>query len=248
MRPRRLPLLVPALLALLLAACGQNGAHLPGAETGERDYTRAQELKSQGREQEALMAFLRVIDARGAAGAPESHLEAGLLSEQKLRDPVAAVYHYRKFLELAPASPQAPLVRDHIDAALRDFARTLPGLPLDSQSGELTATVTRLQAENRQLRDQLGDRAPPQPRQTVTVAPAPPPRGSVAPPVGPAPPPPGQGPAARKHTVATGDTLSKIAQQYYGDRTKYHQIFEANRDVMKDENHLPAIGTALKIP
>jgi nucleoid-associated protein YgaU len=235
------PLPVFALLALLLLGCGRGGLP-PGAEASERDYARGQELKSQGRETEALAAFLRVIEARGSAGAPESHLEAGLLSEQPLRDPVAAVYHYRKFIELAPTSPQAPLVRDRIDAALRDFARTLPGQPLDSQSAELLATVEALKRENAQLRAQSGQTA------RVTVAPTPPPRGPTMPPVGPAPPPPNQSSSTRRHAVAAGDTLSRIARQYYGDSTKWRQIYEANRDVMKDEDRLPAIGTQLKIP
>jgi nucleoid-associated protein YgaU len=241
MRPRRFPLSLLVLLVLPFAGCGRAGLPL-GAETGDRDYVRGQELKSQERETEALAAFLRVIESRGSAGAPESHLEAGLLSEQRLRDPIAAIYHYRKYLELAPTSPQAPFVRDHIDAALRDFARTLPGQPLDSQSAELLATVEALKKENAQLRAQPGQPA------RVAVTPAAQSRGSVTPPVGPAPPPPNQSPATRRHAVAAGDTLSKIARQYYGDSNKWRQIYEANRDVMKDENRLPSIGTELKIP
>lgn len=229
---------------MLLTACGRPGALPLASETSNGDYERAQELKRQGREQEALALFLRVIDTRGTAGAPESHLEAGVLCEQKLRDPVTAVYHYRKFLELAPTSPQAPLVRDRIDSALRDFARTLPGQPLDNQSAELLATIEALKKENAQLRTQLGQT----PRQTVNIAPAPPVRSNPAPPVGPAPPPPSVNATTRKHTVASGDTLSKIAQQYYGDRSKFQQIFEANRDVMSDPNRLPKVGTELKIP
>jgi nucleoid-associated protein YgaU len=82
----------------------------------------------------------------------------------------------------------------------------------------------------------------------VNIAPAPPVRSNPAPPVGPAPPPPSVNATTRKHTVASGDTLSKIAQQYYGDRSKFQQIFEANRDVMSDPNRLPKVGTELKIP
>lgn len=35
-----------------------------------------------------------------------------------------------------------------------------------------------------------------------------------------------------KHTVKGGDSLSKIAKQYYGDPMKYNAIFEANRGVL----------------
>ncbi|PHR30799.1 MAG: peptidoglycan-binding protein [Fluviicola sp.] len=39
-----------------------------------------------------------------------------------------------------------------------------------------------------------------------------------------------------KHTVASGETLSKIALKYYGNAGKYPQIFEANTDILKDAN------------
>jgi len=49
------------------------------------------------------------------------------------------------------------------------------------------------------------------------------------------------------HEVKKGETLSKIAQQYYGDASLYPKIFEANRDVLKDPN-LIRIGQKLRIP
>ncbi len=39
-----------------------------------------------------------------------------------------------------------------------------------------------------------------------------------------------------KHTVASGESLSKIALKYYGNAGKYNQIFEANTDILKDVN------------
>jgi nucleoid-associated protein YgaU len=49
------------------------------------------------------------------------------------------------------------------------------------------------------------------------------------------------------HTVEKGDTLSKIAKRYYGDPMLYPQIFEANRDVLKDPNQIKP-GQKLRIP
>lgn len=37
-----------------------------------------------------------------------------------------------------------------------------------------------------------------------------------------------------RHTVASGDTLGKIAKHYYGDAMKYKEIFEANKDILKN--------------
>ncbi|MDB9755730.1 LysM peptidoglycan-binding domain-containing protein [Winogradskyella sp.] len=37
-----------------------------------------------------------------------------------------------------------------------------------------------------------------------------------------------------RHTVASGDTLGKIAKHYYGDAMKYKDIFTANSDILKN--------------
>ena len=37
-----------------------------------------------------------------------------------------------------------------------------------------------------------------------------------------------------RHTVAGGESLSKIAKHYYGDAMKYKKIFEANTGVLKN--------------
>lgn len=51
----------------------------------------------------------------------------------------------------------------------------------------------------------------------------------------------------RLHVVKSGDTLSKIAKQFYGDAGKYPKIFEANRDQLSDPNLIKP-GQKLKIP
>ena len=40
--------------------------------------------------------------------------------------------------------------------------------------------------------------------------------------------------ATQWHEVKKGETLSKIAERYYGDPGMYTTIFEANRDRRKD--------------
>lgn len=39
-----------------------------------------------------------------------------------------------------------------------------------------------------------------------------------------------------RHTVKSGESLSKIAKHYYGDPMKYTKIFEANTNILKDPN------------
>src|SRR5882724_10357601 len=147
-----------ALLALLVfAGCERREGLSFTAEIDEPSYRRGKELLRQGRNQEALNEFQKVIDGRGLNNAPESHLEVGLLYQHHIKDPLAAIFHYRKFRELKPNSPQSDLVRQRIDAATRDFARTLPAQPMGSQLDRLDMSdvVQQLRGENDRLKAEL---------------------------------------------------------------------------------------------
>ena len=45
----------------------------------------------------------------------------------------------------------------------------------------------------------------------------------------------------------SGDTLGKIAKEYFKDASKYTKIFEANRDQLSNPD-LIKVGQKLKIP
>lgn len=51
----------------------------------------------------------------------------------------------------------------------------------------------------------------------------------------------------RSYTVVAGDSLSKIAKREYGDAQKWRQIYEANRDQIKDPDLIHP-GQVLTIP
>jgi tetratricopeptide (TPR) repeat protein len=286
-------------VVLGLAGCGDNDRFTYATETDEPNYREGQSLLKAGRRQEALTAFLKVIDRR-RDDAPESHLEVGLLYVQHINDPLSAIYHFRKYLAQRPNSQQAPLVRQRIDAAIREFARTIPAQPLENQGQrvDLIATLDRLKQENESLKQQLADAraARGNPVQlaegnafvpTAVPAATPPPAGNnslnfsveTVPTVrtrpNPAPPPsrsasnpvvapvrqavqpaaparqttstPAPATVARKHVIRPGDTLVKLAQQYYNNRAKWRDIYAANRNVMKNETDLK-VGMELKIP
>ncbi len=274
-----------ALCALLGGAgCGRD-SYAVSAETDETFFREGQELNRQGRTQEALAAYLKVIAVRGDQ-APESHLEVGLIYLEHIHDPIEAIYYFRKYLELEPNSRQAGLVRGLVDTAKREFARTLPGQPLDSQAARLDqgGQIESLQRENEDLRAEItalragqpapvphvagdgsatSDRAasplfvapaaaPPQADSQSPIKPAPleadaslgpadnPPAAAQAAPAKPA--------EARTHTVAKGDTLYSLAQKYYGNRSKWRELLEANRNQLPSANTPLKIGMELRIP
>jgi len=55
------------------------------------------------------------------------------------------------------------------------------------------------------------------------------------------------GAGATTYTVAKGDTLSHIAKAHYGQASKWHAIFEANRDQLDDPDKIFP-GQVLKLP
>jgi LysM repeat protein len=54
-------------------------------------------------------------------------------------------------------------------------------------------------------------------------------------------------PQSQFHTVVAGDSLSKIAGNYYGDVQKYNVIFEANKPMLSDPDKIYP-GQVLRIP
>jgi len=283
-------LLAAALLALAAGpGCGGDAPSL-SSEMDDSNYRDGQQLERQGRWDEALAAYLKVIDRRGD-GAPESNLDAGLIYLNHLKNPIFAIYHFTKYLELEPNSKQAVFVRGMINSAKREFARSLPGQPLESQTEHMgvEAQVERLQREVDELKTEnaalragvavpathsssidLGSIPTPQ---SLAEEPPSPPAGSGSPislapvsstesgassaitdapqetpPPQAEPPKPSPAPSVRHHTVARGDTLFSLAQRYYGNRSKWRDIYAANRDVLTSENATLKIGVELKIP
>lgn len=309
MRSRLLILFALAAL-IFVAGCERSDTSPFTAEIDEPGFRRGKELIKQGRNQEALSEFQKVIDKRGLTNSPESHLEVGLLYQYHIKDPIAAIFHYRKFRELKPNSQQADLVRQRIDAATRDFARTLPGLPMENHLDQLDSDdySKRLQRENERLKADLAaaragkitsdtgivetpateaadnsqipeaerpampaaNDVSPVVRAAQDITPVQPLRPAITtlqPPTQPQParyqapattattrpaaPPTTTRPAAngavRRHTIVKGETLYSLAQKYYGNRSRWKDIYNANKDVMRSADDYK-IGMELKIP
>lgn len=245
----------------LLGGCAPGGVEVV-SEIDEKQYQLAQDFKKEGRTEEALSAFLRVIDAR--RDAPESHLEAGYIYLRTLKDPVRAIYHFDRYLQFKPQSAQATQVRQLIETAEKEFARQLPARPYegDLERIDLMELVKSLKQENDTLKRELvaaqarvnqlenlvqqARRMPaPQPGRagsgsSTTVRPAP-----ASPRASSSPPDPAEVP--RAYTVQSGDTLSTISTRFYGTPSRWIDIYQANRDRISSENAL-RVGQEIRIP
>jgi nucleoid-associated protein YgaU len=57
----------------------------------------------------------------------------------------------------------------------------------------------------------------------------------------------GGGGQERTYTIQPGDTLSGISQRFYGKASEYGKILDANRDKIKDADHIRS-GETITIP
>ncbi|KAF0094547.1 MAG: peptidoglycan-binding lysin domain-containing protein [Puniceicoccaceae bacterium 5H] len=243
---------------------GCDGPQTQVQETDERAFRRGQSLLKEGNNDEALAAFLSVIDARRSA--PESHLESGLLYLNHVHDPLSAIYHFKKYLEAKPNSEESALVTELINTAQKEYLKQLPGKPYDNETSrlDLLAKVDELQKENERLRQQLVTRqsqfqdlqqrldrtnqALQQSQQRLAQAGQP-----VAPIIiserrqeeQQQMNQQSQGP--RRYTVEAGDSLSSISRKMYGTPNRWREIYEANTDIMASPNSLK-VGQNLRIP
>ena len=85
---------------------------------------------------------------------PQSHLECGrlLLSVDSRKDPIAAIYHFRRYLLLEPNSRESSKVEQLIVTAEREILRKLPGEPYGDYLDSL-----KLKEENDRLKGELDD-------------------------------------------------------------------------------------------
>lgn len=230
---------------LLVLGCSSSSTPV-FRETDEPDYRRGKRLLNQGEREQALLSFLKVIDARNDAA--QSHLEAGILYLETMNEPILAIYHFTRFLELRPDAREANQVTGLIDTAKKEFARTLPGRPFDTSSGDIDMmeVVERLRAENNRLMARLQTLEEENRTLRRTMERARTPNASTS----ARPESPGGGTQASttdRYQVQSGDTLSSISRTVYGTSGRWEEIFEANRDQLRSPNDL-RVGQTLRIP
>lgn len=137
------------LLAAICAGC------FPVAENDQSDkkdphYIRGRKLVNAMDYYGAAEAFEKALAANPRSAA--AHLELGILNEERFNNFARAIYHYEKFLELDPNSPQAPNIRPRILACKQELAKTVSLGPVTQP---LQKELDRLTTENQQLRQQV---------------------------------------------------------------------------------------------
>ena len=224
---------------LLQSACAPVGSIIE--ELDDPAFERGRSYLKVGRETDALDEFLSVT--RRVTQAPKSHLEAGrlLLTLSDRKDPVAAIYHFRRFLLLQPNARESPMVEQLIVTAEREIIRKLPGEPYDNYLESID-----LKDENERLRREIADLLA---RLGSPLAPVVP--SALPSPIVNTISQPGlvveEPRSPQVYVVKKGDSLYAISEKVYGDSSHVNAIYSANRDTLKSKNSLK-VGQTLRLP
>jgi nucleoid-associated protein YgaU len=159
-----------------------------------------------------------------------THSNLAEIYNDNLNDPLMAIYHFRKFLEYEPESPDAKVVKVWIEEAEKQYAKAIRSkypnvftadaelLALKDRELKYREYIIKLKDWNAKLLNKN--------KTTKTSS---------------------ENSAYSTYVVRSGDTLTMISRKIYGT-SKYHKnIFNANRDILATESALN-VGQKLKIP
>jgi len=161
----------------------------------------------------------------------EIHYKLALLYDDKLNDPVSALHHFKRCLELSPNGPHANEAKKSIN---HDEVAALTALSGDSVIPRSEAA--QLRNENLNLRRELEMRAAssriaPEKSQATDANS----KKAVAKRVD------------RTYVVKSGDTLFSISRKFYKSPKRWKEILEANEKNIRDPKKL-TVGETLVIP
>ena len=120
MKKRKIMLLSAAAAALLLSSCGD----YVGKEKTHPLYVKAGTAKSAGEYQESARCYeeFLLICPKSAV----THYELGNLYADNLNDPLKAIYHYEKYLEMNPNdTTNAPDIRSFVETSRKNLFKNL---------------------------------------------------------------------------------------------------------------------------
>ena len=226
------PALITAILALLLT--GLFGCDRMVTPRGTQVMKDADAKAADGDYLEAINLYEAALD--GTARSAEIHYRVALLYDDKMKDPLSAMHHFKRYLTVAPGGPKAEEVKRFMK---RDELALLTNLSGDALVTR--AEATRLKNENLNLRKNLVEQAAqlrtagggeknargkgnksPTPAKTANAA-------------------------ARSHVVQAGDTLFSVSRQYYNAPDRWKDILDANDKTINDPGKLK-VGQTLVIP
>ncbi len=199
-------------------------------KNNDRSFEQAEQKRSAQEYRTAVALYEKALDNDKKAA--DAHFRMGMIYDANLDDPVGAVHHYNRYIEMQPNGMHAKEARDNLKRIEPILATKLAGGTLITHSEAM-----KLRQENKDLRDQLAQRnsSPPPGGSPVN--------GKIAARDAERHPAPG----TRTYVVQQGDSLASISRKFYGSKTRAKDIQDANMNAVPDERKLKP-GVTLIIP
>lgn len=225
--------LAALLLATAFSSCDrllQNGQQQRLA-LGEKRF-------SEGNYPAAVLAYEAALD--GTPKTAEIHYKLALLYDDRLNEPIGAVHHFQRYLDLAPSAPHAKEAR----AFLKEDQMKLMAA-LGSGATVSQEQAVRLKNDNLALRKQVAQlhidlEAAVRARSAAFKL-----AGKAGLKFEQVQKPLVEG--KRTYTVESGDTLASIARKFYKSGARWKDIQEANFEPMEGTARLKP-GMVLTVP
>ncbi len=232
---------------MALTGCDKNSGSIEEREERDPNILSGQQYMDQGNYDAAIQEFKLAMVQEPRMARP--HLDLATIYQNNVYNPIHAIYHYDRYLELRPESEKSEFILEQRQKVFNKFAQTLVD-NLPEVQNVLKERNTLFQ-QNTELKRQLAAALKKQ-STTTQSAPAPVAQKSVTQTVPKSTAPTIQTkPASTQnhqiYHVVAGDTLSKIATKFYGDSGKWDAIYEANKEMMRSPGDLK-VGQTLVIP
>ncbi len=212
----------------------------PGCERlfdkGAKDEIATAEKKAKAGDFRGAVQFYEA-SLDGTAKSADTHYELGLLYADKLHSPLDSIHHLNRYLALAPGGAHAKdaerVKKDDEDMLRKKLSNGAP--VTQGEAVRLQNLNQKLLKENAELQSTIAALKLQKAPSATTV------KGKGEP--GKKPIPAG----ARTYTVKSGDTLAKIARQFYKNSTRAKDIQDANFEQLSGTVRIKP-GMVLTIP
>lgn len=230
LRPFLCRLLLLAPLAGMLPACDRMFDR-----KGDEALNMAHQKEKEGDYRAAVQWYEASLD--GTAKTAEAHYSMALIFDDQLNNPVAALDHFRRYIELAPKGLHIADAKSFADQDTFKLVNTLSNGNFMPQQD-----AARLKNQNFELQKELTDA-----RKEIADM-----RAMVKQPLGKG----GRGgdpvqkpipPGARTYVVESGDTLRSISRMFYKTPGRWQDIQDANFGPVDGSVKLK-VGMTLMIP
>lgn len=185
----------------------------------------------------AINLYESALDGTGASA--DIHYKLALLYDDKMKDPLNALHHFKRYLTLAPSGSRAADAKNYMKRGELALVTNLSGDAVVTR-----AEAVRLKNENLALRKEMDEKVA-QARAAAVGNEKTTTRGGRAE-KGASPKKTTKGPP-RSHVVQPGDTLFSLSRLYYNSPDRWKDILDANSKSIHDPGKLK-LGQTLTIP